>query len=161
MANLKYGKIIDGVFSYAPNKVVLDHREIYNPNEETLLKCDYLPIVDERPVKEGFYYVPTGWREIDGKLIRQYEERVVQKTPVIYSKLKIYTVLTQYGYWDKLVEWLNTQEVNGINAYTAFSLAVELNDSNPLFENMLQNAVTALGADEETTKSILAACVAD
>ena len=161
MANLKYGKIIDGVFSYAPNKVVLDHREIYNPNEETLLKCDYLPIVDERPVKEGFYYVPTGWKEIDGKLIRQYEERAVQKTSVIYSKLKIYTVLTQYGYWDKLVEWLNTQEVNGINAYTAFSLAVELNDSNPLFENMLQNAVTALGADEETTKSILAACVAD
>ena len=161
MVNLKYGKIIDGVFSYAPNKVVLDHREIYNPNEETLLKCDYLPIVDERPVKEGFYYVPTGWKEIDGKLIRQYEERAVQKTPVIYSKLKIYTVLTQYGYWDKLVEWLNTQEVNGINAYTAFSLAVELNDSNPLFENMLQNAVTALGADEETTKSILAACVAD
>ena len=161
MANLKYGKIIDGVFSYAPNKVVLDHREIYNPNEETLLKCDYLPIVDERPVKEGFYYVPTGWKEIDGKLIRQYEERAAQKTPVIYSKLKIYTVLTQYGYWDKLVEWLNTKEVNGINAYTAFSLAVELNDSNPLFENMLQNAVTALGADEETTKSILAACVAD
>lgn len=161
MANLKYGKLVDGNFTYAPDKVVLDHREIYNPSEDTLLKLDYLPLVDERPTKEGCYYVATGWQEIDGQLVRQYEEKETPKQPVIYSKLKIYAVLSQYGYWDKLVEWLNTQEVNGLNAYTAFTLAVELNDSNPLFNNMLASAIAALGADEETAKAILAACVAD
>ena len=61
------------------------------------------------------------------------------------------------GLWEKLEVWLKTQNVNGVNAYTAFMLANELTADNELFIPMMQAAKTALGVDDATIKAVLAA----
>ena len=74
-----------------------------------------------------------------------------------YSRLKVYVVCVQMGLWEKLEVWLKTQNVNGVNAYTAFMLANELTADNELFIPMLEAAKTALGVDDATIKAVLAA----
>ena len=74
-----------------------------------------------------------------------------------YSRLKVYVVCVQMGLWEKLEAWLKTQNVNGVNAYTAFMLANELTADNELFIPMMQAAKTALGVDDATIKAVLAA----
>ena len=74
-----------------------------------------------------------------------------------YSRLKVYVACVQMGLWEKLEAWLKTQDVNGINAYTAFMLANELTADNELFIPMMQAAKTALGVDDATIQAVLAA----
>ena len=74
-----------------------------------------------------------------------------------YSRLKVYVVCVQMGLWEKLEVWLKTQNVNGVNAYTAFMLANELTADNELFIPMMQAAKTALGVDDATIQAVLAA----
>ena len=74
-----------------------------------------------------------------------------------YSRLKVYVACVQLGLWEKLEVWLKTQNVNGVNAYTAFMLANELTADNELFIPMMQAAKTALGVDDATIKAVLAA----
>lgn len=74
-----------------------------------------------------------------------------------YSRLKVYVACVQMGLWEKLEVWLKTQNVNGVNAYTAFMLANELTADNELFIPMMQAAKTALGVDDATIKAVLAA----
>lgn len=74
-----------------------------------------------------------------------------------YSRLKVYVACVQMGLWERLEAWLKTQNVNGINAYTAFMLANELTADNELFIPMLEAAKAALGVDDATIKAVLAA----
>ena len=74
-----------------------------------------------------------------------------------YSRLKVYVACVQLGLWEKLEAWLKTQNVNGVNAYTAFMLANELTADNELFIPMIQAAKTALGVDDATIQAVLAA----
>ena len=74
-----------------------------------------------------------------------------------YSRLKVYVACVQMGLWEKLEVWLKTQNVNGVNAYTAFMLANELTADNELFIPMMQAAKTALGVDDATIQAVLAA----
>ena len=74
-----------------------------------------------------------------------------------YSRLKVYVACVQMGLWEKLEAWLKTQNVNGVNAYTAFMLANELTADNELFIPMMQAAKTALGVDDATIQAVLAA----
>ena len=74
-----------------------------------------------------------------------------------YSRLKVYVACVQMGLWEKLEVWLKTQNVNGVNAYTAFMLANELMADDPIFMPMLEAAAGALGVGESTIQAILAA----
>ena len=51
--------------------------------------------------------------------------------------------------------------INGVNAYTAFSLAQDLNDSNELFNEVVESAKTALGISDEVVEIILQASILD
>ena len=73
-----------------------------------------------------------------------------------YSRLKVYVACVQMGLWERLEAWLKTQNVNGVNAYTAFMLANELTADNELFIPMMQAAKTALGVDDATIQAVLA-----
>lgn len=77
--------------------------------------------------------------------------------PRRFSKLKLYAALAQAGLWDPLVAWLNSQTFEGINAYTAFTLAQDLAEDNPLFDQWLAAAKTALGVSDADAEAILAA----
>lgn len=53
------GKIIDGVLTYPPHRIVLDGMQIFNPTETQLISAGYKPIVeidmpDDAP--EGQHY---------------------------------------------------------------------------------------------------------
>lgn len=53
------GKIIDGVLTYPPHRIVLDGMQIFNPTETQLISAEYKPIVetdmpDDAP--EGQHY---------------------------------------------------------------------------------------------------------
>ena len=53
------GKIIDGVLTYQPHRIVLDGMQIFNPTETQLISAEYKPIIetdmpDDAP--EGQHY---------------------------------------------------------------------------------------------------------
>lgn len=77
--------------------------------------------------------------------------------PPRYSKLKLYVALSQIGKWQALKEWLMTQEVNGLNAWEAFSLAQDLTADNELFNLWLGRAKEVLQVDDETAAQVLKA----
>ena len=56
------GKIIDGVLTYPPNRIVLNGMQIFNPTEEQLLSVGYKPIVetdmpDDAPVISAVFFI--------------------------------------------------------------------------------------------------------
>ena len=77
--------------------------------------------------------------------------------PPRYSKLKLYVALSKAGKWQALKEWLQTQEVGGVNAWEAFSLAQDLSADHELFTSWVELAKTALGMDDATVAAILKA----
>jgi len=77
--------------------------------------------------------------------------------PPRYSKLKLYVALSKIGKWQQLKEWLQTQEVDGLNAWEAFSLSQDLSADNELFNSWVSLAKNALGVDDETVAAILKA----
>lgn len=54
------GKIIDGVLTYPPHRIVLDGMQIFNPTEEQLMQSGYKPIIEtampEDPAPDGQHY---------------------------------------------------------------------------------------------------------
>lgn len=54
------GKIIDGVLTYPPHRIILNGMQIFNPTEEQLIQAGYKTIVEtdmpEDPAPEGQHY---------------------------------------------------------------------------------------------------------
>ena len=78
--------------------------------------------------------------------------------PPVYSKLKMYVVFSKAGHWDALKAWLQTQTVEGVNAWEAFDMCNEVASDNPLFLQWLPVAEAALGVDDATAKALLKQC---
>lgn len=83
---------------------------------------------------------------------------VEEDAPRTFSKLKLYAALSKAGLWDALVTWLQAQTYDGVNAYTAFTLAQELRDDHPLFNSWFAAAKAALGVSDADAEAILAEC---
>lgn len=99
--------------------------------------------------------------EEENEVVADYTYEDAPKPVRVFSKLKLYGALSQAGLWDTFEAWLKTQTINGINAYIAFSLAQDLNDANPLFLGVVQEAKIALGVDDATVNAILDESVQD
>ena len=54
------GKIIDGVLTYPPHRIILDGMQIFNPTSNQLIQAGYKPITEtpmpEEPAPEGQHY---------------------------------------------------------------------------------------------------------
>lgn len=54
------GKIIDGILTYPPHKIVLNGMQIFNPTDDQLMQVGYKPITEtpmpEDPAPEGQHY---------------------------------------------------------------------------------------------------------
>lgn len=54
------GKIIDGVLTYPPHRIILNGMQIFNPTEDQLIQAGYKLIVEtpmpEEPAPEGQHY---------------------------------------------------------------------------------------------------------
>ena len=99
--------------------------------------------------------------EQQNAVVARYEYEDAPKTVRIFSKLKLYGALTQAGLWEPFEEWLKSQTINGMSAYTAFSLAQDLNDANPLFLRVVEQAKTDLHVSDEVIEQILDASMLD
>ncbi len=54
------GKIIDGVLTYPPHRIILNGMQIFNPTDDQLIQVGYKPITEtpipEEPAPEGQHY---------------------------------------------------------------------------------------------------------
>lgn len=78
--------------------------------------------------------------------------------PPVYSKFKMFVVLSRAGYWVPLREWLKTQTVDGMNAWEAFEMCNDVAADNPFFKQWLALAKQALGVDDATAQALLKQC---
>lgn len=79
--NYKYGKLVDGALTYAPNKLIVSSEEeneeaqqIFNAPAEVYKAQGWLPIIKtESPeAEEGFYYSPF-YTKKNNSIVQQWE----------------------------------------------------------------------------------------
>ena len=148
-----------------------------NPNPPTAAEyaaAGWLPVVDEppaAPAPTGYHYEPRGWELTPQTSQTSQASQTIKRVyaiiadppapPRTFSKLKLYAVLSAAGLWDTLKTWLESQTYEGVNAWTAFSLAQDLSEGNEMFGAWFAAAKTALGVTDEQAETILAQCVAE
>lgn len=80
------GKIIDGVLTYPPNRIILNGMQIFNPTQEQLMQVGWKTVTEtpipEDPASEGQHYEAT--YEDKGDYIEQVWElaETVPEEPV-------------------------------------------------------------------------------
>ena len=134
-----------------------------------LSAADYLAqgfkrVIDEKPAAsaDGKVVVATGWTESETAITRQYEEQDAPpevKLPRKFSKLKIYGAIAQLGAWEKVKAWLEAKEVDGVNGWTAFTLAQEVSEDHALFAPLAEEARQLIGLDAAAFEALLSSCV--
>lgn len=168
--NMNYGRLNeDGSVRYAPDALKIGRRLRPSPKRADYIAEGWIPIdrsytpADDPP--EGKMWVRTGlWALYPGgeKIVPAFElNDIPPPSPRVFSKLKLFAALSQAGMWTPLSEWLKTQSINGMDAWTAFTLAQELSDGHPMFGPILAGAKGALGVSDEDAEAILAASLAD
>lgn len=89
---------------------------------------------------------------------RRYTPEDKLAEAVVYSKLKMFVVFSKAGYWTPLKEWLQSQTVEGINAWEAFDMCNDVAADNPFFLQWFEKAKEALGVDDATARALLEQC---
>lgn len=152
----------DGSLTCAPRILVSNGRVLVSPSEAAYRAAGWLPVTRPDPnPPDGQRVAATRYEVADGAISTVYDYAAAEPTPRLFSKLKLYAALSAANLWQPLVDWLETQTVNGLNARTAFDLAQDLSDTHPLFTQMLDAAKSALGVTDEQVAQILAASEAD
>lgn len=158
--NRNYAKREEGQITFAPAAFV-DANGVYHPSPTA---ADYLAAGWKRytdaapsdPAPDGYHYERDGWDETDDTIAVRW--RTVTNPPPpprTFSKLKLYAALSAANLWDVLKAWLEAQTYEGMNAWTAFSLAQELTEDHPMFAAWFSAAKTALGVDDATAEELL------
>lgn len=141
---------------YAPTYLVVDGVLTINPTTEQYARAGWLvnavlpPSPPAGKVVGSFRYEAR-----DGRISAVYEYVDEPPRVRVFSKLKLYVVLSSLGLWEPLSAWMGTKVVNGMSAEVAFYLANELSDAHPMFAALFAEAKTALGVDDETAERIL------
>ena len=149
---------------YAPDVLEINGRKVYNPKAVHCKIAGYLPLSPDWPVDppQGKHYQRTDKIEPNGADGYRWTYTLVDDPPPpprTFSKLKLYAVLSAANLWDALKAWLEAQTYEGMNAWTAFSLAQDLTEDHPMFAKWYSAAKTALGVDDATAEELLARCV--
>lgn len=152
--------IKDGKPVYAPAAALtVGGRLIIAPKDVHYRMAGYLPVVDEAPTNpapDGYHWAAKEWRKEAAQIVRVYE--AVENPPAParkFSKLRLYAALVDAGLWDAFETWLKGQTIEGVNGYTAFSLAQELSDDHPLFRPLYTAVKSALSLTDEAADRIL------
>lgn len=68
-----YAKLVNGYPSYAPRRLVIGDKWVYNPTAEQLMKLGYLPvIVSDPPETDEKHYAVCTWAEEDGNIVQSW-----------------------------------------------------------------------------------------
>ena len=91
-------KLINGALSYAPKKIIIDGKTIFNPGEELLKKLGYKDVeTTEAPTvsTQTHQAVPT-WQEQEDKIVQSWETKPAQPDPTAaLQEIQTQAVLTQ------------------------------------------------------------------
>lgn len=70
---MRYAKLINDYPSYAPSRMIIGDKWVYNPTEEHLTELGYLPVVKSEPPEtdEQHYAVPS-WRIADDEIVQEW-----------------------------------------------------------------------------------------
>ena len=155
--------------TYLTNTVTVVATNTVIRRDTRLSAADYLAqgwkrVIDDKPAAsaDGKVVVATGWTESETEITRTYEEQDAPpevKMPRKFSKLKIYGAIAQLGAWEKVKAWLEAKEVDGVNGWTAFTLAQEVSEDHALFAPLAEEARQLIGLDEAAFEALLSSCV--
>lgn len=165
--NRRFGRVYNHEINYAKNYIILpDGSTVINPTDEQYLAANQFLVIDEMPVREGYYYTHKDWVEdVEAKTATHiFEEHKIEPVKKIrhFSKLKLYVVMTKLGITDEqFMAWLATKEVEVegalIRGDIAFNKAQDLTDNHSMFESIVKDAQAQFGIDDEQLDKILAA----
>lgn len=90
------GKIIDGVLTYPPHRIVLNGMQIFNPTEEQLIQAGYKTIVEtdipEDPAPDGWHYeavytdgesITQSWVLVEDEPVEPSEKTLEQRVTTL------------------------------------------------------------------------------
>lgn len=165
--NRRFGRVYNHEINYAKNYIILpDGSTVINPTDEQYLSANQYLVIDEMPVREGYYYTHKDWVEdAEAKTVTHiFEEHKDEPVKKIrhFSKLNLYVVTTKLGITDEqFMSWLATKEVEVegalIRGDIAFNKAQDLTDNHPMFESIVKDAQVKFGIDDEQLEKILTA----
>lgn len=70
---MHYAKLVNGYPSYAPRRLVIGDKWVYNPTGEQLTELGYLPVVEsEQPVTDEQHYAVASWRIVDNTIVKEW-----------------------------------------------------------------------------------------
>ena len=155
--------------TYLTNTVTVVATNTVIRRDTRLSADDYLAqgwkrVIDDKPAPsaDGKVVVATGWTETETAITRTYEEHDAPPAvtlPRKFSKLKIYGAIAQLGAWEKVKAWLEAKEVDGVNGWTAFTLAQEVSEDHALFAPLAEEARQLIGLDAAAFEALLSSCV--
>lgn len=158
--NHNFAKREEGKITFAPSAWVDERGYHASPTAADYLAAGWKHYVDtpapSEPPPTGYHYERDGYTETDDTIAVCW--RTVANPPPpprVFSKLKLYAALSAANLWDALKAWLEAQTYEGMNAWTAFSLAQELTEDHPMFAAWFSAAKTALGVDDATAEELL------
>ena len=71
--NRNYGKITQGRISYAPNRLIINGRQVFNGSEGQYVAAGWLPIaVQPKPEVPQGSYITANFAEQDGQIIKSW-----------------------------------------------------------------------------------------
>lgn len=165
--NRRFGRVYNHEINYVKNYIILpDGSTVINPTDEQYLAANQFLVIDEMPVREGYYYTHKDWVEdVEAKTATHiFEEHKIEPVKKIrhFSKLKLYVVMTKLGITDEqFMAWLATKEVEVegvlIRGDIAYNRAQDLTDNHPAFESIVKDAQSQFGIDDEQLEKILEA----
>ncbi len=91
-------KLIDGAISYAPRKIVVDGKTIFNPGDALLRERGYKDVeTSEAPaVSTQTHQAVSSWQEQEGKIVQTWELKPAQPDPTAaLQEIQAQAVLAQ------------------------------------------------------------------
>lgn len=85
-----YGKLENGILTYAPNGVEIDNTWYIPPTDDQLVELGYKPIeFTPQPEPKENYYFTSLWKETKTKIKQVWEEHYVEPQYSIEERLRI------------------------------------------------------------------------
>ena len=92
------GKLVNGAISYAPKKIIIDGKTIYNPTDTLLKEQGYKDVeTSEAPVvSTQTQQAVSGWTEQEDKIVQSWEVKPAQPDPTVaLQEIQTQAVLAQ------------------------------------------------------------------
>lgn len=90
-----YAKLMNGRPSYAPHRLMIGDKWVYNPTGEQLMELGYLPVIfSDPPETDEKHYAVCSWAEEDGHIVQSW---TIEELPDLAGPEDYESALQQMG----------------------------------------------------------------